>query len=353
MRALLVKTSALGDVVQTFPIVEYLKSRQQISHVGWVVEARAASLVHAHPLVDTVIEIDSSYLRSIFPSFEMIREWKRQRAAIRHHSWDLLFDLQGNIKSGCVTWSARAPVKVGYGRASVAEGPNILATTDRVDPPSGLSVREEYLYVVQHYFGDTKPFDPSPIELRLTEAQQRSLAAEEARWPRSTPIWFISVGSTWPNKMCRTATFVDVLRYVRDKYAPYFIFVAGSGEELREVGSLAQQFPLSSHVLYRPDLPLLQRAINKGHAVLAVDSIILHLAATTQTPTFGFFGPSSAAKYAPKGNRHGFFQSTCPINATFEKRCPALRTCSTGQCLKDAEADEMCAAIEQWQDRLT
>ena len=55
---------------------------------------------------------------------------------------------------------------------------------------------------------------------------------------------------------------------------------------------LAQEFPRSSHVLYRPELPFIQRAMNQAHAVLAVDSIILHLGATTQTPTFGFFGPS-------------------------------------------------------------
>jgi heptosyltransferase-1 len=152
--------------------------------------------------------------------------------------------------------------------------------------------------------------------------------------------------------MCRTQTLVDVVRLIKQKYSPYFVFIAGNGEELREVGTLAQEFPHSSHVLYRPDLPFLQRAMNRAQAVLAVDSIILHLASTTQTPTFGFFGPSSALKYAPRGKRHGIFQSACPSNTKFEKRCPLLRTCRTGQCLKSAEVEDMFLAIEQWQDRV-
>jgi heptosyltransferase I len=353
MRALIVKTSALGDVVQTFPVVEYLKSRQHVDHIGWVVEKKASSLVHANPLVDTVIEIDTSSLRSLFPRFEMLRECHRQRAGIRQSRWDVVFDLQANIKSGYATWCARSPIKVGYGRHSAAEWPNILATSERADPPLGLSIREEYLYIVQHHFHDTAPFESGAVELRLSETQERALAAETSRWPASAPVWFISVGSTWPNKMCRTQSLLDLLRLCTCKYSPYFVFIAGNGEELREVGTLAQEFSSISHVLYRPDLPLLQRAMNHASAVLAVDSIILHLAATTKTPTFGFFGPSSAMKYAPRGSRHGFFQSSCPSNTAFEKRCPLLRTCQTGQCLKGAAPEEMFSSIEQWQSKVT
>ncbi len=351
MRALIVKTSSLGDVVQAFPVVEYLKSRQHISHVGWVVEKKASSLVYAHPYVDTVIEIDSSSLRSLFPRYEMIREWKRQRAMVRESCWDCVFDLQANIKSGLATWYARSPVKVGYGRASAAEWPNIWATAERHDPPSGLSIREEYLHIVQRHFHDSLAFEASPLELRLTEAQERALTIERSRWPASSPIWVVSVGSTWPNKMCRTQSLLDVLRLCKEKYSPYFVFIAGNGEELREVGALAQDFPRSSHVLYRPELPLLQRAMNHASAVLAVDSIILHLAATTQTPTFGFFGPSSAQKYAPKGKRHGFFQGICHSMASYEKRCPLLRTCATGQCLKGSDPEDIFRSIEEWQER--
>jgi heptosyltransferase-1 len=352
MRVLIVKTSALGDIVQAFPVVEYLKSRQHVDHVGWLVEKKAASLVHAHPLVDTVIEIDSTSLRSLFPRLEMLREWKRQRSLLKERCWDCVFDLQANIKSGLATWSVRSPTKVGYGFHTVAEWPNIFATSERVDPPSGLSIREEYLHVVQHHFQDSLSFETGPIELRLTESQERILAQEVSRWPPATPIWFVSVGSTWPNKMCRTQSLLDVLRLCREKYSSYFVFVAGNGVELREAGTLAQEFPRSSHVLYRPELPLLQRAMNHAHAVLAVDSIILHLAATTQAPTFSFFGPSSATKYAPRGKRHGFFQSGCSSHAAFEKRCPLLRTCQSGECLKGADPEEIFQSIERWQTAL-
>ncbi len=349
MRALIVKTSSLGDVVHTFPVVEYLKSRQGVSHVGWVVEQAAAPLVRAHPLVDMVIEIDTAELRSHVFSLVMLRELRRQRSQIREHCWDCVFDLQGNIKSSFVTRWARSPSKVGYGRATAAEWPNIWATSMRYNPPAGLPIGEEYLYLVRQYFHDDEPFAASPLQLRLTAPQEHFLRMELSRWPVSTPVWFVTVGSAWPNKTCRTQTLLDVLRLCRNTYVPYFVFVAGTGEELREVGTIAQEFPRCSHVLYRPDLPLLQRMISHASAVLGVDSIILHLAATTTTPTLGLFGPSSAMKYAPQGQRHSFFQGSCPMNVAFDRRCPFLRTCRTGECLKAASPEDMFARIEAWQ----
>lgn len=351
MRALIVKTSSLGDVVQTFPVVEYLKRRQAVDHIGWVVESEAVPLVQAHPLVDTVLEINSSRIKEAMPHIAALRECWRQRAIVREQSWDVLFDVQGNCKSGLVTLNARASTKVGYGRTTVVEWPNWCTTNHHINPPRGLSVRDQYLFVVKKYFNDELPFIHSGVELRLTSSQERSLASKLARWPSSTPVWMIAVGSAWTNKMCKTSTLAEVLQRVQLSFGSYFVFIAGNGEELREVGILASYFPQSSHVVYRPDLPLLQRMMGRAQAVLSVDSLILHLAGTAGVPTFGLFGPSKAEKYAPPGA--GFFQGRCPRDVLFERRCPNLRTCLTGNCLKTAEAEAMFEAIRRWQEGLS
>jgi heptosyltransferase I len=162
-------------------------------------------------------------------------------------------------------------------------------------------------------------------------------------------VWFVAVGSNWPNKMCNTSSLLYVLRMIRERFSPHFIFLAGTSGELNEVGSLAREFSSSSHVLFRQDLPLLQRLMGEADAVIAVDSLVLHLAATTKTPTFSFFGPSSAQKYAPRGPQHAFFQTHCPSSITFDRRCPSLRTCPTGLCLKEADPEKMFQAILRWQ----
>ena len=204
------------------------------------------------------------------------------------------------------------------------------------------------MWMVKSFFSDDSPFESSHLSLVLQPHEEQAFAQELARWPAQRKVWMIAVGSNWPNKMCSTDAFKQVLSLVRKKYAPYFVFLAGNGEELKEVGLLAEGFCDTSHVMYRPELPVLQRLMGRVEAVIAVDSLLLHLAGTTNTPTFGFFGPSLGEKYAPPGKNSGYFQGTCPFDIQFEKRCPFLRTCEESKCLKQADPVKMFETLDSW-----
>jgi len=347
MRVLIVKTSALGDVVQAFSIVEYLKSRN-VEHIGWVVEKDIAPLVRAHPLVDTVLEIDSRGLRKLFlwPSF--FCEWRRQKNILKSQEWDLLFDLQGNCKSALVTRAIRSKKKIGYSLKSAPEKLNVLTTNCRFHPPKYLAVRDEYLWFAQHFFEDKEPFQNKGVQLKLFSEQEGDLLEELVRWPNERKIWFVSPGSKWPAKRLSSEAWFQFLQLASDRWNPYFIFLAGTSYELQVVNLLAGKFPGSSHLLYKPDPAFLQRLIDKADAVVSTDSFVLHLAGTTPTPTFGIFGPSKAWRYAPQGCQHGWFQGFCPYGIAFSMRCPKMRECSSPLCLKDVEAVEMFAALDTW-----
>ena len=347
MKVLIVKTSSLGDIIQTFPVVEYLKCVQKVSTIGWVVEQSALSLIASHPYVDIPLTIDSKKIRKS-SIYQIFSEIAAQRRRIRHTSFDIVFDLQGNTKSGVVTFFAQAPTKVGYGKNFVAEIPNFFATNTRFDPPLNLPVREEYLSIVQQYFHDEEPFTPQGVELLLNAIDKNSLEQEMARWPEEKPVFCVAVGSAWKNKMCCKESFSIVLKKCFEHFHPYFIFIAGSAVELTQVCEWAQLFPQKSHVVYRPRLPVLQHIMAKATIVLSVDSLALHLAGTTHTPTFSFFGPSSPSKYVPMGSLHGFFHRACPLNVLFEKRCPYLRTCTSGECLKGADPNSMFRSVYEW-----
>ena len=75
--------------------------------------------------------------------------------------------------------------------------------------------------------------------------------------------------------------------------------------------------------------------------VISMDSVLLHLAGTTNTPTFGIFGPSSPKKYLPLSAKHRYFSTTCPFGHLFQKRCSFLRICKRGSCLKDIKPEDI------------
>jgi len=79
--------------------------------------------------------------------------------------------------------------------------------------------------------------------------------------------------------------------------------------------------------------------------VIAMDSLPLHLAGTTNTKTFSFFGPSSSAKFMPMGEQHHAFQGSCPYGKVIQRRCPIIRTCKTGACLRGISSDTLFDAF--------
>ena len=131
----------------------------------------------------------------------------------------------------------------------------------------------------------------------------------------------------WPNKRLPISSLSLLLQQLQ-QYFPFAYLVAwGSEEERRDAESLASQIQ-HSVVIPRLSLPTLQNLMHGVNLVIAMDSLPLHLAGTTHTPTYSFFGPSLAAKYAPSGDQHLTMQGVCPYGRTFKKRCPILRTLS-------------------------
>jgi heptosyltransferase-1 len=191
MQSAFVKTSSLGDIVQCYPALHFLKDRYPDAEVTWVVKQRCKALVESHPLVDNVVEIDSRKLRNA-----PFSEWRAQRRLLGDHRFNLLFDFQGNSKSAFCTWALRADRKIGFGRKTVSEWPNLLVTHERWDPPPGKNIREDYLHLLRAHSGDDAQFEDKGVLLNTPPQEQelvRSLVPDH-------PALLLCPGSNWKNK---------------------------------------------------------------------------------------------------------------------------------------------------------
>jgi len=336
---LLVKTSAIGDVIQTFPVLEYLRQKYPSARIDWVVEKGSQSLLEAHPDLNHVLTIDTkSWKRNPFSSPSIFSSIK----ALRSTHYDLIFDLQGNWKSAVVTLLARGEVKVGFDRQGVREKGNLLATNHQIAVPEGLNIRERYLQLVQRYLGVQEGFISSGVILKLTPSEQ-----ERKEFILQNPIFskrpriMVCFGSRWKNKQLKELTLVTLLEKIVLDYDPSYVFVFGNKEEEEEARRLSSLFPSRSLPLGGMSLPLWQVLMEEMDLCIAVDSAALHLCATTKTPSFSVFGPSNASVYKPLGETHQHIQGPCPYGRSFVSRCPVLRTCPTGACIRDLSPDAL------------
>lgn len=347
MRILIVKTSAFGDIVQSFPVLDYLKQRFPKAEIDWVVEEQCAELVRSHPSVSRTIVVNTREGRKApWLLFSQLRSFRKE---LRSYQYDCVFDLQGNTKSAFLTMQAKGKCKVGFGLKTVREWPNIVATNRRFNPPLGMNARAEYLYLAQRYCKDRQPFPSTGgVSLKIPSKQEKLVQTI-----LSNPICanrkkvVVCPGSAWPNKQLTEEALTRFLERVQAHLHCCFLLVWGTDNERELAQNLHSQFPNDSIIIDRMPLSSLQNLMYQSDLVIAMDSLPLHLAGTTKTPTFSVFGASSANKYQPQGPQHHALQGTCPYGRTFERRCPVLRTCPTGLCIRGLSGDEVFAAFKK------
>lgn len=335
MRILIVKTSSLGDILQALPTLSLLRELYPDATIDWAVETRFKEVLEALPAIDHVYHFD-------------LKGWKKRpirfrqeiyvaRKALRSTPYDLLIDLQGNLKSALITQAARAKQKVGTTFRSAPEWPNAFFLTHRYPLNKKDPIAAQYLSLIEKHLSLKSTSKPLQLNFTLETEEEKWIEAELKPHRR----FMICLGSHWENKKLSLPTWIELLKKIEKETPTHFYFVWGSALEKEEARALHAQFPENSILLPRMRLPLWQRMMSHMDHILTIDSSALHLAATTATPTTSFFGPSSASVYNPPGAHHTAFQGTCPYGKTFTKRCPALRTCPTGACLKEASPEAL------------
>ena len=117
MNILIVKLSAIGDVIHTLPSLAALRRLYPDAHITWVVEEAAAELVKNHPYLDAVLisrrkswskDIQKGkILKPLFDMSSLIKELRQRR-------YDLVIDFHGLFKSSIIVLLSLGKRKLGY-----------------------------------------------------------------------------------------------------------------------------------------------------------------------------------------------------------------------------------------------
>lgn len=357
MRILIVKTSALGDIIQSFPVVEFLKLHYPQATIHFALLKENQELSKAHPLIDETL---------VFPRKNFILYlFSKGFLLLRRKKYDLVFDLQGNIRSGLITFLAKSSKKIGFAKNSVAEWPNLLATNCRFEVDKKQNIRHQYLSLVQNLLQlPIKDFDP--FQRRLLDLSFEEQKQLKNLKPFFNPIFqngqtvqkiLIAPFARWPSKTLNFKLLVSFLKQLQAKRPVHFFFLQGSFKERSESYALASHFKKKATVLEKMSLPLVQHLMDQMDLVIGMDSCPLHLAILAGLPAVGFFGPTRASVYGSERYNFLTLEGVCLKEkelmgnysigkeklAPFQKRCQHLRDCS-GRCIDRAVS---LAAVEK------
>ena len=109
LKIAIVKLSALGDIVHAAIVLQFIKKHCPNAHITWLVDARFASLLKDHPLIDELVVLPLK--ESFKKSYKIIKTLGK---------FDKIIDLQGLFKSAVVAKLLGKEI-YGFSRESVKE----------------------------------------------------------------------------------------------------------------------------------------------------------------------------------------------------------------------------------------
>lgn len=335
-RFLLVRLGSLGDIVHALPVAGALRRAFPSATIDWLVSARHREFLEFVPVLDRRLVIhdrgDAGGGKGIGA---MVRE-------LRQNRYDVVFDLQGLIKSAALARSAGASRVIGFSSRYLRERISHVFYTEAYDPGGGgMYDPLERSHVVRMNLGllskiglsvDVPEFPIGPVDSPVARALQQQTGGRYA---------VLNPGAAWPNKRWPAARFSAVARAIRERHAMMSIVTWGPGEkELAE--RVAQETGGAAVLAPTTTLGDLIALLRGAALMLSGDTGPTHIAAALGTPIVGLYGPTRPSRNGP----------WAPLDITISRdavcRCHHLRRCTeVRMCLMDVEVAEVVEAISR------
>lgn len=335
-RLLLVKPSALGDVVHALPVAATLHRRYPAVELDWLIEEEAADIVRGHPAVSRlVVSGRRRWFRQLGhprQARQAVREMAAFGRALRAARYDAVLDLQGLCKSALYTLATGAPIRVGF--AEAREGASRILTHRVIAPPQPVHAVERYLAMAEAV-GATETVREFSIAVAAEDMASVAGRLEGLPWPRVVlhPL------ARWPTKLWEPARWRELAeRLLREGTG--VIFVGGRGDTEAVEALRAGLAPAPANLAGQLSLKQLAALLAQVSLTICVDSGPMHMAAALGTPVLALFGSTDPRRTGPLGPGI-VLRRELPCSPCLCRRC---RIADTLRCMRDLGVDEVWQA---------
>ncbi len=332
-RICVIKPSALGDVVQSLPVLPVLRERFPNATISWVINHEFADLLEGHPHLHELLH----YHRrgSAGQHLQLLQE-------LRQRQFDLVFDLQGLMRSGVMSAATGAPLRVGLGNSR--EGSSLASHLTIPGTGKGMSAFQRYWRIAEELgFGDRTPQTIVPITDADRDFATTNLSS------LAGPILAIHPGARWMTKRWPIEKFAVVAHKAMRQFG-FSVVILGSKGEMPvsdELQTLLHGFVSRKTVLNLTGLTTLKQlsaVLSKVDVVLTNDSGPMHLAAGLGTSVLGVFTCTSPVISGPPGEQHELVATQVACAASYKKKCPhsgRMHQC----CMDELSTERVCSAF--------
>lgn len=354
-RILLIKPSAVGDVLHTIPVLAKLRERYPAARIDWMLTPHIAELVRHHPaLSNVVLFAREQYGRAM-------RDWShslglaRMVSDLHRAGYDLVIDLHGQFRSAFFTLATGAATRIGFDRPrrrghrnarglpseafahawTGAREMSWVAYTHRIPVPTlDAHAVDRYLWLADLL--DLPPGDPEfqvPIPAEAQAGAERILSRHGLL---GKPLAVLAPGTLWETKHWPPDRFAAVARHLLGE--GWAVVLSGSGKDRTRCRQVADLCPGVLDLSGQTRLTELAALVSRAGVCVTNDSGPMHMAAALGAPLVSVFGPTDPLWIGPYRRPDAVVRAAVPCSPCYLRKlrdCPHAHACMQQVTPKD------------------
>ena len=294
MRILILKFRNIGDVLLATPLIHNLKAQYPDAEIDFSLNKGTESILTLNPKINNLIIYDREYIKSL-PIFKKIWNELRFIKAHKMKEYDLVINLTNGDRGNLISWIVGANVRVGYSNKRWFFRNFFTHKLPRQDLRHTVEVNLDPLRVLDI------PIKRKSVEIFWSKRDEKIIKNELKNIKEFIHIHAVS---RWIFKCISDISMAQIIDYCEIQLGIKTVISSSDNNyELKKVDSILSHVD-SSPINLAGKLSLKQvAALNKrAKLFIGVDTAIMHISASNNTPTLAFFGPSGADHWGPWDN---------------------------------------------------
>ena len=346
MNILIVKLSAIGDVIHTLPALSALRAHYPAAHITWLVEAAAADLVVGHKSLDRVmVSHRKRWIRQLKgrQRWQALTEIRRFWHDLRDTRYDIIIDFQALLKSGLLVWLARGERKIGFDKGMQHQEHSYLLLKERI-PPVDMEVHAliRGLMLLRAIGIEAKSVVYDVPVSSEDRSRVKSLLQTHGI-DGSRPLVAINPVALWETKLWRNDRFALLADRLINEHGVDVVFTGGPGDQavIRDIRQMMRA--PSADFSGRTTLTMSAALYQLSALLVTTDTGPMHLAAAVGTKVVALFGPTAPWRTGPFGEGHQVIRTAPPCSPCFKRRCDVHRC----RCMTDITVAQVQDAVKR------
>lgn len=335
-RILIVRLSAIGDIIMASGLIPALRSLWPDAEMGWLAEASNAELLRHNPRLTRLHLLPRQRWRDFRRQGQHRVVWCEMMAfarELREARYDLVLDLQGLLKSGVWARASGAPRRIGLGSR---EGSQWLMTETIPRLIGDPRIGKEYRDLAVRLGASPDSF---VLDIAVPDAAHQRATACLRDAGVTGDYAVMAPFTTRPQKHWFDDRWADLAERLSPSMTP--VMLGGPGDTERARLLLARPHGRLVNLTGSTNLIESAAIIRNAGLLIGVDTGLTHLGSAFDIPTVALFG--STLPYSDTTRHHG--------RVLYEPRdcspCHRRPLCGGGfHCMKAHTVESVVEAIE-------